>query len=226
MNMTFLILLFAKVLIGLGSEIEDHSAWIPHASRKALGVDEVPLKIGALEFKCEPPGSNKNLLNNEFHYAFEMASEAAENFNVDNRYVKAFWPNHPDAVWQKYTSEDFLNRAKQFYTCLAGAARGQELEKCGNMYPITVTCDQDQRCSNADVQSHEVLAHTDFPTRTINLCKSWFNQRDTSDVICVSGESLKKYESKGRCDLVLAWPHHCVRYDGQHLPKLTRDPQL
>ena len=197
--------LVTGALTGLGSAVEDRGVRIGHASNETFGVGGVPINIAALEYQCEQPGFDHGLLDKEFHYAFEMASRAAENFNVDNRYVKAFWPNKPDKVWQAYTSKDVLGQGKHFFNCLAGAAQGRQLEGCGkNVYPITITCNEDKDCTDSDVENHETTAHTNFLTRTMNLCKAWLDQKDTSDIECHDGDSLKRYESKGKFDLGLA----------------------
>ena len=162
--------------------------------------DDPPIRVSNIVNKCQ---RNVVTLQNEFKVAVEMATIASENFKPENQYVQAFWPNQPDIEWAKYTTPKELRSASQFFACIAHALSGDDVDDCGDISPLTITCVQDEYCQRPGFLS--VDAHTDANTRVINLCDHFFQQKDSATMQCVDGKSLQLYETKGNILLLLAF---------------------
>lgn len=163
------------------------------------GEGERPVRGFEVVNKCQREVAT---VQNELRVAAEMGTIASKSFKPGNQYVQAFWPNEPDEVWAKYTTSNELQNASHFFACIAHALLGDDVDHCGDISPLTITCVQGDYCQKPGFLS--VDAHTDRITRVINLCHHFFQQKDSATMQCVDGKSLQLYETKGNAISLLA----------------------
>ena len=178
--------------IGLVAGVTSRQAPIQWVIDDVTPAEEPPVTTARIDNKCP---HNPASVAAEFAVAAQMATIAANNFNPANQYVQAFWPNAPPATKERFLDPYWLNKAKDFFLCVARAATDTDAGNCGNIDPIDVTCVEDEECTTE--KGFVTLAHTDHKTQTINLCNAFFDQPDSANIQCVDHKPLRSYDSKG-----------------------------